>query len=68
MNECNRMRACKECGKETENPSGFCCLPCAAKRAERNERARMNRAARREVFKACGLVRGRDSMGREIWE
>ena len=34
----------------------------------RNAKARANRAARREAYLDCGMVRGRDSMGREIWE
>jgi hypothetical protein len=39
-----------------------------AKRQERNRRARINRKARHELMMDCGLVRGKDSMGRVIYE
>ena len=38
------------------------------KRKAANKRARENRKARQEVMESCGLVRGKDSMGRTIWE
>jgi hypothetical protein len=39
-----------------------------SKRQERNRRARINRQARHELMTDCGLVRGKDSMGRVIYE
>jgi len=38
------------------------------KRQIRNRRARENRKARESAMRDCGLVAGKDSMGRRIWE
>ena len=38
------------------------------KRQERNRKARVSRKARHELMLDCGLVKGRDSMGRVIYE
>jgi hypothetical protein len=39
-----------------------------AKRKARNARARANRQARESAYRDCGMVAGRDSAGRRIWE
>ena len=37
-------------------------------RNRRNQRNRSSRQARNEAMDACGLKRGKDSLGRTIWE
>jgi len=59
---------------ERDTNTGRCDDPCAAcdvidaARQARNARARVNRKARHELMDSLGLVRGRDSMGRVIYE
>ena len=40
----------------------------AIRRNRRNQRNRSSRQARNEAMDACGLKRGKDSLGRTIWE
>ncbi len=40
----------------------------AQKRQAKNEKAKRARIARKEIMESLGLTRGKDSMGRTIWE
>jgi hypothetical protein len=39
-----------------------------AKRLERNRKAKERAKAKRDALRSLGMVRGKDSMGKEIWE
>lgn len=53
---------CSECGQPLETAEE------KAKREKRNKRAKDNARERHALLVSCGLTRGKDSMGRTIYE
>lgn len=67
------MKVCENCEVEIGGKDGvdnLCptCEEAETKRSRRNARRRANARARREAFRACGMVKVKGALGGTYWE
>jgi len=62
---------CKDCGKMIDYHGDVCDADDVRRyvaNVKRNARSKLNRVARDETYKSCGLVKVRGAMGGTYWE